>query len=236
MLARSGIVKVAICSPQPIIREGLRRILGQEKPFHILLAPILLERTVAWVQDFAPDVVLYDATSTEKDLALLAAMKRCKTGTKTIMLLEHLEENFVIRAVEQGAFGCLLKTASRGELIKALHAVQAGELWLSRALIAKMLNYRRSKPPSLSSNPGQLTPRQQQIGELVSCGMSNRDIAAKLLISEATVRAHMNDIFKKMGLHRRVQLAIRFTQNNRVPIEVRRAKQSTRNSPTNVGR
>jgi DNA-binding NarL/FixJ family response regulator len=207
MFLSTETVSVAICSSHPIIREGLWKILAEEGSFHVCDTPLPLDKTVAWVEEMHPDVVLHDVSSTEETLAFLAAIKECHTHTKVIILLNDFLEEFAVRAVHQGAFGCLLKTASPQELIKAVYATHAGELWLSRHLFARVLNTRKRHVTQSSAN-GQLTRRQRQIVELVTCGMCNRDIAERLLISEATVRAHMNDIFKKLGLHHRVELAI----------------------------
>jgi DNA-binding NarL/FixJ family response regulator len=208
MFSSTETVSVAICSPHPIIREGLRNLLAQEESFHVCDTPFPLDRTVAWVEEMHPDVVLYDVGLIEESLAFLAGMKACQAATKVIILLDDFLEAFAVRAVHQGAFGCLLKTTGPQELIKAVYVTHGGELWLSRRLFARVLNYSRKRPVAQSSANGQLTRRQRQIVELVTCGMSNRDIAERLFISEATVRAHMNDIFKKLGLHRRVELAI----------------------------
>lgn len=214
MLQTSVVISVAICSHQPIVRAGLREILGREEPLLILETPELLEQTIAWIQDTRPDILLYEVRSNTEALALLDALKRGSAHTRTIMFMEDFAEEFVIRLFQQGTFGCLLKTASPKEVIKALGAVHAGELWLSRHFFAKVLNSQTNHRPASVSLSRPLTPRQHQIAELVCCGMSNKDIAARLLITEATVRAHVNDIFKKLGVRRRVQLAIHFARTD----------------------
>jgi len=159
-------------------------------------------------EETRPDVVLYDVMSIVETLTFLAALQRSNAHTKTIILVEDFSEEFVMHAVQQGAVGCLLRSTTPQELIKAIYATCAGEPWLSRRLLAKLLSNAYGRSISSSSPASALTLRQRQIVELVSTGMSNRDIAAKLLITDATVRAHLNDIFKKLGLHDRVELAL----------------------------
>lgn len=214
MLSTGVMVSVAICSPQPIVRAGLREILGREEPFPVLETREPLQQTIAWIQNTRPDILLYEVRSNTEALALLDALKRGNAHTRTIMLTEDFAEEFVISLFQQGAFGCLLKTASLEEVIKAINAVHAGELWLSRHFFAKVLNSRPNHGPETFSLLRPLTPRQHQIVELVCCGMSNKDIAARLLITEATVRAHVNDVFKKLGVRHRVQLAIHFARSD----------------------
>ena len=221
MFQSPEIASVAICSPYPIFREGLLKILAGEQSFQVCDLPLPLDRTLAAVEEIHPDVVLYEVSSTQESWAFLAAMRAHKHA-KVIILLDDLREEFVVRAIHQGAFGCLLKTASPRELIKAVHATHAGELWLSRRLFARVLN--TDKGRAQASVHGQLTHRQRQIVELVTCGMSNREIAERLLITEPTVRAHINDIFKKLGLHHRVELAM-----------LARSQSASRPTPTNVG-
>ena len=226
MQSTSATVSVAICSPQPIVRAGLREIVSREHPFHVLETPSPLEQAIAWIEDTRPDILLYEGGSATETFAVLDAIKHSDVCTRTIILLKDFVEEFVIRIVQQGAFGCLLERASPEELLKALSAVHAGELWLSRSLFAKVLNCRPKENPDLIALRAQLTPRQHQIVELVSRGMANKEIAARLLITEATVRAHVNDIFKKVGLRHRVQLAVHFARNNHFLTALDRAKVS----------
>lgn len=218
MFSSGDMVSVAICSPYPLIREGLVKVLAREEFFRVLVAPLQFERVIAWTQETKPKILLYDMRSSSREgLALLATLKDYQSRTRTIILLEDFSEEFAVRAVQLGAYGCLPATASPEDLIKALRAILAGELWLSRRFFAQVLS-RASRPPDHSLRNGRLTPRQSQIVELVSCGMTNRNIAEKLCITEATVRAHMNDIFRKLGLHHRVQLAMHFAQGDRAAI------------------
>ena len=171
-------------------------------------APALLQQAISWLQETRPDIVLYDGMSSAETFTFLARMQRSNTHTKTIILLADFSEEFIMRAAQQGAVGCLQRNASPQELIKAIYVTCDGELWLSRRLLAKLLSIADGRSISTSSPASTLTIRQRQIVELVSTGMSNRDIAAKLFITDATVRAHLNDIFKKLGLHDRIELAL----------------------------
>ena len=190
------------------MREGLRSILVAEESLCVTDAPILVQQAIVWIQETRPDIVLYDVMSIAETLTFLAEMQRSNTRAKTIILLEDFSEEFVMHAAQQGAVGCLLRSTSPQELIKAIYVTYEGEPWLSRRLLAKLLSNAYGRSISPSSSTSALTIRQRQIVELVSTGLSNRDIAAKLFITDATVRAHLNDIFKKLGLHDRVELAL----------------------------
>jgi len=189
------------------MREGLRTVLVAEKSLRVTDVPRLLPHAIRWIEETRPDIVLYDVMSTAETLTFLAAIDRSRARTKTIILVEDFSEEFVIEAAHHGAVGCLLRSSSPQELIKAIYVTCEGELWLSRRVLATLLSNTYGRPTP-SSPTSALTIRQRQIAELVSTGMSNRDIAAKLSITDATVRAHLNDIFKKLGLHDRVELAL----------------------------
>jgi DNA-binding NarL/FixJ family response regulator len=190
------------------MREELRSILVAAESLRVTDAPAQLQPTIVWVEETRPDIVLYDAMLLLEAFTFLAAMQRSNVATKTIILLEDSSEEFVMQAAQRGAVGCLLRSTSPQELIKAIYVTYQGELWLSRRLLAKLFSNAYGRPISPSSPAGALTIRQRQIVELVSTGMSNRDIAANLFITDATVRAHLNDIFRKLGLHDRVELAL----------------------------
>ena len=208
MSASLEIVSVAICSPSLSLREGLRASLVAEESLCVTNVPLLFQQAMVWIEETRPDITLYDVISMAETLTFLAAMQRSNVHTKTIILLEDFSEEFVMHAAQHGAVGCLLRSSRPPELIQAIYATHAGELWLSRRFLTKLLSNAYGRSISSSSPTSALTIRQRQIVELVSAGMSNRDIAAKLFITDATVRAHLNDIFKKLGLHDRVELAL----------------------------
>ena len=221
MIVNKKILKVAILSPRPLFRDSLREILRQRDCIQIVDRPfpleVELEEAIAWIRKVEPDVVLYDADPAFSDpLEILREIK--SSCTKVILVLDDPVDEFVVHCVRQGAEGYLLTSAKPAEFVKAVYATCAGELWLSRRLFAQVLN-RDSAKLLRPISTGRLTRREQQIVELVSQGLSNRDVAEKLLISQTTVKAYLNDIFKKLGVHGRVQLLVHSVRGDRLPTQ-----------------
>lgn len=211
------VVTVAISSWNTLFREGIRRILSEEQRLRILDTPLQLAGTAAWIHEVNPDIILYDPRSvSEETLKVLAETKHENARTKIILLLEEFTEELVFAVVEAGADGCVLKAANPQELIKAIYTIQAGELWLSRNLFAKMVRRKVGKkgPARAGATTKGLTHREVQIMELVGQGLSNKEIADRLYIGEKTVKSHLNEIYKKLQINRRVQLAIYFFKNH----------------------
>ena len=209
MVSNKGIVTVAIWSSDRLLRESLRGILGEESSFCTFDTPYHLETVEWWIRKITPNVLIYDVASACGDaFAFIARMGRCLPSMKVVMMAEHPTEEFIVHAVQQGAWACLPKTIGPRELVKAIRAVQDGEFWVTRGLFARILRSRRAEGTAVLANATSLTVRQQQIVTLIGSGMSNKVIASRLQITEATVKAHVNDIFRKLGLRRRVEIVM----------------------------
>ena len=207
-LGSDGVTKVAILSPRPLFRDALGEVLRQHPQLHVLDRPVDLELgledALGWIRQAEPDVVLYDADPLFSDpLETLAELKR--SGTKVLLVFDDPVEELVVQCIQHGADGYVHSHAGSVHFVKAVYSICAGELWLSRRLFAQVLNRRRTRD---SRSTGRLTRREHQIVELVSQGMSNREIAERLILSQTTVKAYLNDIFKKLGVHGRVQLLV----------------------------
>jgi DNA-binding NarL/FixJ family response regulator len=137
---------------------------------------------------------------------------------KVVLLLGGCSEDSLVRAIRCGIEGYILKSSTPVQLIRAIQAVIEGEVCVSPVLLASIVadwKYGSTEKlgPRLTSP---LTSRETEIGELVGLGLSNREIAAKLCITEATVKSHLNETFKKLHVRHRLQLALHFVRTNRV--------------------
>lgn len=207
-LGSDTVIKVAILSPRPLFRDALRQVLRQHPQLDVLDRPVdlelALEEALAWIRQAEPDIVLYDADPLfSEPLETLAELKR--SGSKVLLVFDDPVEELVVQCIQHGADGYVQSDAGAMLSAKAIYSICIGELWLSRRLFAQVLNRRRSRD---SRSNGRLTRREHQIVELVSQGMSNREIAERLILSQTTVKAYLNDIFKKLGVHGRVQLLV----------------------------
>jgi DNA-binding NarL/FixJ family response regulator len=216
-LVSKRVIKVAILSPRPSFRDELGEVLSEQPQMHVQDRPVdlelALEDALAWIRQCAPEVVLYDADPLYSEpIETLIEVKR--SGTKVLLVFDDPVEELVVQCVRNGADGYLRTTASAAQFVQAVYSVCDGELWLSRRLFAQVLN-RKSDRASRASSNGRLTRREHQIVELVSQGMSNREIAERLLITQTTVKAYLNDIFRKLGVHGRVQLLVQALKSDR---------------------
>ncbi len=214
-LASDVIIKVAILSPRPLFRDALREVLRQHPQLDVLHRPVdlelALEDALAWIRKAEPDVVLYDADPLFSDPLNTLAELKC-SGSKVLLVFDDPVDELVVQCIQHGADGYIQGSAGARLFVKAVYSICLGELWLSRRLFVQVLNRRRSRD---SRSNGHLTRREHQIVELVSQGMSNREIADRLFISQTTVKAYLNDIFKKLGVHGRVQLLVQSLRTDR---------------------
>jgi DNA-binding NarL/FixJ family response regulator len=205
-VSSNRLIKVAVCTPQVLFREGLREFLRQQHDMRVLDAPLAAEKLPVWAQLAQPDVILQEVSPfSTTGLELLLQVKR-ECQAKAIMLLEHWSEDFVVRAVHWGVDGYVLTTANPQDFVGAVHAVYAGGLWIGRRVFVRLVNGASPVEEALPAAHPSLTRRELQIVELVSLGLRNRDVAERLRIGEATVKAHLNTAFKKLGVRHRMQL------------------------------
>jgi DNA-binding NarL/FixJ family response regulator len=214
----SNLSALAICSPEPLFREGIRRILSQEEHIDLITA-VETDGVETWLRQHKPDVLLYDVEFvSDQHLAVLANIKRQCPRMKVVLLLGGCSEDFLVQAIRCGIEGYIVKSSTPGQLIRAIEAIMEGVICVSPHLLDIIVANGKYRPteklgPRLASP---LTYRESEVGELVSSGLSNREIATKLCISETTVKSHLNEIFKKLHIHHRLQLALHFIRTNRM--------------------
>jgi two-component system, NarL family, nitrate/nitrite response regulator NarL len=209
----SGRIKLVLGEPQRLIRGALRALLETHRIIVVgesSDAPELL--TVIKTQQ--PDVALIAIDGWgEHDFALLEELPSVAGRARTLVLTGEVDRGLHARAIELGAMGLVLKTQPAEVLVKAVQKVYAGELWLDRAQIATIVNRLTLNRSDTDADPEatrieSLTPRERQIVALVTEGLTNKDVAERLFISEATARNHLTSILDKLGLANRFQLAV----------------------------
>lgn len=214
-------LRVLIVDDDPLVRAGLRLILGADQQISIVGEAGDGEAVEAAVRASAPTVVLMDIRMPTLDG--VAATERLLAGTdppRVLLLTTVAADDMVVRGLSAGASGYLLKDTAPAAIIAAVHAVARGTTALSPA-VADGLVRRRSAPGSagaagptgraVAPAPGpldSLTGREREVATAVAQGMSNAEIAAALFMSVATVKAHVGHIMTKLDIDNRVQLAL----------------------------
>jgi DNA-binding NarL/FixJ family response regulator len=142
-------------------------------------------------------------------LSLFGSLCLCRPATKAIIITGGMGEGAIIEAIQAGAKGYLSRNSSVSRLFDAIQAVDNGELWIERHLIAKYFNGDITDDSCLAGSPEKietlLTPREQDVLRILMQGATNKEIARKLFICEKTVKSHLNSIFKKLNVRRRLE-------------------------------
>jgi DNA-binding NarL/FixJ family response regulator len=207
------IIRLVIASENRIFREGLCRLLKEQTIFEIVAEAVDELQATEVIRDLKPDIVLVGTALAElKGLQIIRSVKQNSPASKVIMLTGAEEENAIIEALKAGAKGYIPKDSGISSLVIAIKVVHNGELWVERQLMAKYFNGDITADPGLAKSPEKieeiLTPREQEILRALMQGASNKEIGRKLFICEKTVKSHLNSIFKKLNVRRRLELIL----------------------------
>ncbi len=211
-------INVVITDDHKMVREGIKQLLELKDSISVVgMASDGLE-CISVLKDKKPDLLLLDINMpVNNGLQTLEKIKKMNLDVKVILLTVHNEVDYLLKAIEVGADGYVLKDSGSAELINAIEIVMGGESYIQPDMIP-MLN---SKMISRNSDKGKvkaLTKRELEVLVLVSEGMFNKEIADKLSISERTVKNHISSIFKKIDVADRTQAAVFAIRNNLIHI------------------
>ncbi|HEX7125343.1 MAG TPA: response regulator transcription factor [Thermodesulfobacteriota bacterium] len=193
-------IRVVIADDHPVVRDGLRGMLGSEPDFEVVGEAADGAGAVEAALRSRPDVVLMDLRMPRVDgIAATATIRGREPGIRVLVLTTYDTDADIVRAIEAGATGYVLKDARREDLFHAVRAVAAGASVLAPAVASRVMGKMRA--------PGQeaLSAREIEVLELVGRGRTNKEIARDLAISEATVKTHLLHVFSKLGVEDRTQ-------------------------------
>jgi NarL family two-component system response regulator LiaR len=201
-------IRILIADDHAIVREGLRALLATEPGLELVAEASDGVEAVDKSKTCRPDVILLDMMMPRKDgLGAINDIIQENANARILVLTSFAEDEKVFPAIKAGALGYLLKDSSPQELLQAIHNVYKGEASL-HPTIARKLMRELNQPPSLPPTTDPLTEREVEVLRLVAQGLSNDDIAAKLVVSERTVRTHVSHILDKLHLANRTQMAL----------------------------
>ncbi|MFI9154910.1 response regulator [Streptomyces sp. NPDC053367] len=191
-------IRIVIVDDHPVVRDGLRSVLERDPDFEVVGEAEDGEEIVARYRQFAADVVLMDLRMPR--LGGVGAIKQL-LGTdpdaRILVLTTYDNDSDVVDALAAGATGYLLKDISREELTRAVRAAAAGQSVLSPAVTSRVLG--RMRGPTR----GPLSQRELEVLRLIADGATNRQVAATLFISQATVKTHLLHVYEKLGVNDR---------------------------------
>ena len=203
-------IRIVIADDHGLFREMLRITLRREGSIKIVGEATNVRQTIDLISELKPDIVLLNSTMPEMDgIEVLPEIREKNQKTKALMLTANKDEATIFKALKGGAKGYLSKDVSISNLIKAIQAVQKGELWIERKLMARFLEVEAILDSNRKGQAGKLkkiiTPREKEVLRLLTTGSTNKEIAKALFISEKTVKSHLNSIFRKLNVTRRLQ-------------------------------
>ena len=211
-------VKIMIADDHSMIREGLKNLLELDGDIQVIAEAVDGEDCLEKLQLVKPDVLLLDINMPKKNgLEVLKSLKSRRSKLKVLVLTVHNETEYLMKAVDIGVNGYVLKDSESAELKKAIFTVADGETYIQPSLIpalnAKMIETNKDAEKIKS-----LTKRELDVLKLLAVGMFNKEVGKRLEISERTVKNHVSNIFKKLGVTDRTQAAVFAIRNNRVQI------------------
>ena len=205
-------VNVGIVAESRLFREGLRGLLASGAGI-VIAAEVDPAEARELALKASPDVLLVDARF-DGVLSLCRDLSRDGQRPRLILIDADPDIEWAVRALEAGARGVLLKTATADDLIKAILVVHQGQIWARKQVVARIVEALATASGAAYAAEGllsqRLSRRQQEIVKHAASGLSNHEIADHLKISEATVKAHLTHIFEKLGVRDRAQLLARY--------------------------
>lgn len=206
--------KVMIADDHSLIREGIKQLLEFDGSIEVISEASNGTECLDKLEDIFPDVLLLDINMPEKNgLEVLDEIKKKEYDIKVLILTVHNELEYLLRAVDIGVDGYILKNSESSELKRAIQAVLDGENYIQASLIPA-LNNRLANRDIDKDKIDSLTSRELEVLIQVANGMFNKEIATSLNISERTVKNHVSNIFKKIDVSDRTQAAVFAIKNN----------------------
>jgi DNA-binding NarL/FixJ family response regulator len=207
-------IRVLVADDHPVVREGISKLLSLENDVEVVGEAEDGETTVAQVERLDPDIVLLDLRMPKMDgLAALQRIQKMARKTRVIIITASDDKNEYVQAMKLGCSGIVLKQTSGDLIVKSIRRVYAGEIWLDSHTTAAVM--RQFSSPSDAAqgsvrarDRSPLSQREREIVALVAQGYKNKEMAEKLFISEQTVKNHLHNIFDKLGVSDRLELAL----------------------------
>jgi two-component system nitrate/nitrite response regulator NarL len=218
-------IRIAIADDHTIFRDGLRKLLEAESDFTVVGEASDGEEAVALVQRTPPDILLLDMTMPRlSGLDVLRRLSAADRPVRTILLTAGVSKAETVTALQLGAAGVLMKDSATQLLYKCIRSVMAGQHWIGRDSVSDLVQTLRQLARAGEAPPkAGVTPREREIIREVVEGATNKDIAARFKLSEQTVKNHLSNIFDKLGVSSRLELAL-YAVNHRLLDDVANAE------------
>lgn len=215
-------VRILVADDHPIFRDGLRRLLEAEPDLSVVAQAVDAAEAIQLTQQVQPDILLLDVAMPKvSGIEALETLVELPNPPGVILLTAAIDRGDIVKALQLGARGVVLKESATAVLLKAIRVVMEGGYWVGRESVSDLLFALQSLTPlperAESAARFSLTAREVQIVRLILAAAGNKKIADTLNISEKTVKHHLTNIFEKLGVSNRLELALFAAQHDLLP-------------------
>jgi DNA-binding NarL/FixJ family response regulator len=209
-------IRILIADDHPILRDGLRKLLVLEPEFEVVGEAADGREALEKVSQLRPDILMLDLRMPNLDgLNVLGVMKELSEKPRVIVFTASQDTKEYVQAMKLGCSGIVVKAVAPDQIVVAIRKVHGGEIWLDTATMAVVMRHfssGRLPDGSMANNTGRdrnpLSTREREIVVLIAQGYKNKEMAEKMFISEQTVKNHLHNIFDKVGVCDRLELAL----------------------------
>src|SRR6266852_2869197 len=212
-----GTIRVIVADTQAIFRVGLRKIFALEDDIRVVGQAESLDQTVAAIQKFSADIVIFEAALSPNPADAVSDLLRQSTSCRLVVVLQEPDQEMTLDLFRRGAQGIVSREIEPEMLVECLRKVAQGEPWLDSRAVSWVMNAYRTQGlrPSESRPKVSLTPKESLIVSCVTQGMKNKEIALRVGTTEQVVKNYLRKVYDKLGVADRLELAL-YCLHNRV--------------------
>lgn len=207
-------ISLVLADDHQIVLEGLSQLFRLEPDFQVRARCTTGEEALAAVRRHRPDILVLDVRLPGKDgLETLREITRAALPTRVVLLTAALDEDGVVQAIRLGVWGLVFKEMAPETLVQCVRDVHAGKRWLDHRSVLRALERIAHREAGVARVSALVTPRELEIIRMIASGLRNKEIAARLSISEGTVKIHLHHIYEKLNVDGRVALLLYAREN-----------------------
>jgi DNA-binding NarL/FixJ family response regulator len=204
-------IRLVLVDDHPVVLDGLKHLFTNERDMTVVATCINGHEALVAVRTHRPEVLVLDISMPGKDgMSVIRELNDGSKGTKIVVLTAAISDDQMLAGLRMGVRGIVLKELAPELLVQAVRKVAAGGQWLEKQASGRAVeSLLRQEATGKSYDDASLTPRELELVRLVVSGMRNKEIGGRLGISEGTVKAHLFNVYQKLGVTSRVQMAMR---------------------------
>lgn len=202
-------IRLVLADDHPIVLHGLEQLFRLEPDLAVVARCTEADEALRAVEEHGPDVLVLDIRMPGKDgLAVMRELRQHRAAVRVVLLTAAIDEDEVVEAVRLGARGIVLKEMAPQRLVQAIRQVHAGELVVDNRAVVRALEKVVRRETGTQRVARILTPREMDVVRMVAMGLRNKEIAARLSISEGTVKIHLHNTYEKLEVDGRLELML----------------------------